>query len=261
MQLLAATQLSGGEAAALGLIILVASVIRGYAGFGFSAIVVAAGALFLPIREMVPLVLLLEIAASAQMLPQIRRQVHWKLLACILAGGVLFIPLGQAVLRWLPLEPMRLVAAVLLLTASSLLAAGKSLPVGNAPGGWLFVGVVSGFMNGLLAMGGMWAVILLLNTGIQAATLRASLVALFFVTDCYATAVGAIQGLFSAPVLARFVFALPLLFVGVWAGARRFDAAAAAYKKVALCLLFFLGGALLLRAVVALWQRPLSFML
>ena len=60
----------------LSLIILFAAIIRGCAGFGFSAIVVAAESLFLPTREVVPLVLvlvlvlLLEVVASLQMAKQ-----------------------------------------------------------------------------------------------------------------------------------------------------------------------------------------------
>ena len=114
---LQASGLSSNEMLGLSSIVLVASVIRGYAGFGFSAIVVAGASLFLPTREVVPLVLLLEIVASLQMATQVWQHVNWRMVLSILAASVLFIPLGQYVLLWVEVEPMRVIAAILMLAA------------------------------------------------------------------------------------------------------------------------------------------------
>jgi uncharacterized membrane protein YfcA len=238
------------ELLALSSIILVGSIIRGYAGFGFSAIVVAGASLFLSTREVVPLVLFLEVVASLQMAAQVRRHVSWKIVLSIMAGSVLFIPVGQYVLLWVAVEPMRVIAAVLLLISVTLVAAGKSLPVRNEPGGWFLIGTLSGFMNGLLAMGGIWIMIFLLNSGIKVVTLRASLVALFFITDCYAILAGSSQGLVTSPILVRFVWVLPSLFLGVWIGSRKFEASRPdVYKKVVLLILATLAVLLLLKAL------------
>ena len=245
----AASGLDGYHFLALSLVILVAAIIRGYAGFGFSAIVVAAGSLFLPTREVVPMVLLLEVIASLQMARQVWPDVHWRLVLSILGGSILFIPIGQYLLLWIPVEPMRIVAAMLLLSAVALTAIGISIKVRNAPPGWILVGTVSGLMNGLLAMGGMWAMILLLSSGIRVATLRASLVALFFTTDAYAILTGTGQGLVNSNIMLRFIWVLPALFVGVWLGSHRFEGSDAyTYRRVVLTVLAFLAVLLLARA-------------
>jgi len=247
---LTASGLSVYEWIALSTVILGASVIRGYAGFGFSAIVVAAASLFLPTREVVPLVLLLEVTASLQMAKQVWKDVNWKMVASILSGSIFFIPLGQYVLLWVAIEPMRVIAATLLLVAVMLTASGKSLPVKNRPSGWLLIGTVSGFMNGLLAMGGMWAMIFLLGSGIRVTTVRASLVALFFATDSYAVLTASGQGLLNASTLVRFVLVLPALFIGVWVGARKFEGSRAeTYRKVVLTVLAGLAVLLLIKAL------------
>ncbi len=238
------------EFLALSAIVLVASVIRGYAGFGFSAIVVAASSLFLPTHEVVPLVLLLEVTASLQMARQVWRDINWRMVLFILAGSFLFIPPGQYLLLWLPIEPMRGIAALLLLTAVILTAAGKTVPIKNQPGGWFVIGTISGFMNGLLAMGGMWAIIFLLGSGIRVAAIRASLVALFFATDSYAVMTGAGQGLVGRVVLVRFIWVVPALLFGVWAGSRTFDADnSRRYKNVVLTVLAILAVILFCRAI------------
>jgi len=243
--------LSGSELLALSGIILVGSIIRGYAGFGFSAIVVAGASLFLPTREVVPLVLFLEVVASLQMAAQVRQHVSWKIVLSVLAGSVLFVPIGQYVLLWVAVEPMRVIAAVLLLISVTLIAAGKSFPIRNEPRGWLFIGTLSGFMNGLLAMGGIWIMIFLLGSGIKVVTLRASLVALFFITDCYTILAGSGQGLVTSPILVRFVWVLPALFLGVWIGSRKFEGSNPdIYKKVVLVVLAVLALLLLFKALL-----------
>lgn len=242
--------LSGSELLALSGIILVGSIIRGYAGFGFSAIVVAAASLFLSTREVVPLVLFLEIVASLQMAAQVRRYVSWKIVLSILAGSVLFIPIGQYVLLWVAVEPMRIIAAILVLISVTLIATGNSFPIRNESKGWFLIGTLSGFMNGLLAMGGIWVMIFLLGSGIKVVTLRASLVALFFITDCYAILTGFSQGLVNSTILVRFVMVLPALFLGVWAGSRKFESSKPdMYKKVVLLILAVLAVLLLLKSV------------
>jgi len=249
---LQASGLSSNEMFALSSLVLAASVIRGYAGFGFSAIVVAGASLFLPTREVVPLVLLLEIIASLQMATQVWRHVNWRMVLYILTASILLIPLGQYVLLWVEVEPMRVIAGFLMLAAVVLTATGRSFPFKNEPKGWFLIGTVSGFMNGLLAMGGMWAMIFLLSSGTQIATVRASLVALFFATDSYAVLAGSVQGLINGIILVRFIWALPALFLGVWIGSRKFESSNAnTYKKVVLWLLSALAVLLLLKALCA----------
>ena len=249
---LQASGLSSNEMIVVSSIVLVASVIRGYAGFGFSAIVVAGASLFLPTREVVPLVLLLEIIASLQMATQVWRHVNWRMVLSILATSILFIPLGQYVLLWVEIESMRVIAAILLLVAVALTATGRFFSFKNDPKGWFLIGTVSGFMNGLLAMGGMWAMIFLLGSGAPIATMRASLVALLFATDFYAVLAGSGQGLVNSIILVRFIWVIPALFVGVWIGSRKFESSNAdTYKKVVLWVLATLAVTLLLKAFFA----------
>ena len=60
--------------------ILLAAVIRGYSGFGFSALTVTSLSLILPPAEVVPTAFLLEIAASMFMLPMVWRSIDWQIL-------------------------------------------------------------------------------------------------------------------------------------------------------------------------------------
>jgi uncharacterized protein len=79
---------------------------------------------------------------------------------------------------------------------------------------------------------------------------RASIITYFIGTDSVATVMFAGQRLISAEVLWRTLLFLPLLFVGVAVGNRRFlETDPATFKKVALVVLIALSIALLVRAV------------
>ncbi|MCH9705448.1 MAG: sulfite exporter TauE/SafE family protein [Proteobacteria bacterium] len=249
-QLLAAANLNGTQLLLLLLIVFIGAIIRGYAGFGLSALVVASTSLFLPTREAVPFVLVIEVIASLQMVKQIWRHINWRLISCILISVAIFSPLGQYALRVTDIELMRLITAILLLMAVGLVAAGRFFTIPNAPSGWLLTGCVSGFMNGLLAMGGIWTMVFLVNSGVQVAVLRASLVALFFITDIYAISVATFYDLIDRSILVRVVCALPLVFLGIHLGAARFNPTQQEkYKTIVLLLLTLLALLLIIRTL------------
>ena len=78
------------------------------------------------------------------------------------------------------------------------------------------------------------------------------LVALFFITDCYAALTGTGQGLINSTILVRFIWALPALFIGVSIGSRKFETSNAnTYKKVVLIVLATLSVMLLIKALFA----------
>ncbi len=252
-ELLAVLHLSPLQFWATGVAVLAAALIRGYAGFGFSAIVVASLSLLLPTREVVPLVIVLEIVASVQMFPKVWKQINWRLVGWIILGSLPLVPWGQAALVWVSQDVIRVVCAVLLLLAVGLTARGVQFGLPSAPKGWLFIGAISGFVNGLCAMGGMWMMVLLLSSTITVATLRASLVAYFFVGDLYASASAVLQGLLDWMIIWRCLAALPFLMLGIYLGSKKFASTSEeTYRKVVFTILAVLAVLLAVRGLVGL---------
>ena len=218
-----------------------AAIIRGYSGFGFSALTVTSLSLILPPAEVVPTAFLLEIAASIHMLPLVWRQVDWKILRWLVLGAVLGTPFGIALLSEVPQGTMRLVIYGLVLTASFLLwkdfrfkrSVGRSWTIG--------VGCFSGLVNGSAGIGGLPVVLFLLSTSSGAALTRASLVAYLFFTDVYASILSGSQDLMSSSLLWRTgVFLIPLT-IGIYIGHLRFvKTSPESFRKFALCLQIFL---------------------
>ena len=73
-----------------------------------------------------------------------------------------------------------------------------------------FTGTISGTLNGLTTLGGMPVALFLLMTSIQPAVIRASLAALFFLTDIYAFLLSFFIGIVDMTTIYR---AVPLIFI------------------------------------------------
>ena len=131
------------------LVILTAAVIRGYSGFGFSALTVAGLTLILPPAEVIPIAFLLEIGASIHMLPLVWKDIDWKRLRWLTMGMLIATPIGVYLLSILPEIPTRWLVLSLIFIASLLLLKGYQLKEASSGKNLTFgVGLLSGCVNG-----------------------------------------------------------------------------------------------------------------
>ncbi len=224
-----------------GLTILTAAVIRGYSGFGFSALMVAGLMLMLPPAKVIPIAFLLEIAASIHMLPLVWKDIEWKRLRLLGIGMLLATPFGVHLLSVLPAHTTRWFVLLLMLVASLLMLRGYRLSGGYRGGLTLSVGLFSGLVNGSTAVGGLPVALFLLSTSTGAAISRASMVAYLFASDVVAVSYSGFFSLITLELLFRTVAFLPLLFVGIFLGHHGFIRTdPLTFRRFTLSLLIFL---------------------
>jgi uncharacterized membrane protein YfcA len=234
------------------LVVLAGGFLKGYSGFGASMLWATALSMVLPPAEIVPMVLLFEVASSLQLLPGVRREVEWRSVGLLLVGAVIGTPIGAWALAALPPDPIRVVIALVALGGSIAIASGFAWKGRPGLAAILVVGIVFGLINGSTTVGGPPVVLFYFATPVGAAASRASIIAFFLMTDAYAAAWSAVNGLLSWQVLARTALFLPVMLVGVWLGARHFiQTSPESFKRFALILLMALGVALLLRTLLA----------
>ena len=162
------------------LIIFVASIVRGFNGFGFSAISVSGLSFILPTIEIVPIILILEVLISIFMIPYVWNKIDWKFVFQVLTGIVIGSPIGLYLLKFLPQDITHIIICIIIIFFSILLMKGYSNKKINNISVKVFTGGVSGIINGLATLGGMPVALLLLITSVQPAIIRGSLAALFF---------------------------------------------------------------------------------
>jgi uncharacterized membrane protein YfcA len=240
-------------------VVFAAGIVRGFAGFGFSALCVAGLSLFMPPAQVVPPIFVLEVLASLTLLRGAWKHVDWSWLGWLVAGNVLCIPLGVALLAYLPDTPLRLLVGALLLLAAALLRSGWSLALQPTAGMRLATGLVSGLVNGVAAIGGIAVAVLLSATTLAPAVMRATLILLFLFTDLYALAWAALlpseggQDLLGAHTLQLVWWLAPAMLAGIWVGQRAFvGVSPEAFRRRVLDLLMLIACLGVLRALWAL---------
>tara|TARA_Y100001936_G_C15836107_1_gene539417 strand:- start:19 stop:651 length:633 start_codon:yes stop_codon:yes gene_type:complete len=175
------------------LCISVASIIRGFSGFGFSALTVSSLSFVFPPIEIIPLVFLLEIAASICLLPMVWKEIDWKILRWLILGNLIGTPFGIFLLININQEIIRFIISALVLLSCILLI--KSFKFNSNLGrSWtLGVGSFSGAVNGSTGVGGLPIAVFFLSSSGKASLTRASLVAYLFFSDIYASIISGTQ--------------------------------------------------------------------
>lgn len=205
--------------------VFLAAIVRGYSGFGFSLLAIISLSLVLPPAAIVPTILMLEVAASLHLLPQIWRDVHWRSVAWLLAGCVVATPIGTHLLASVPEAPMKLALAVCVLGAAALLLRGFTLRETPGPAATFGTGMASGVLNGSFGIGGPPVILFYFSTPAAVSVSRASVIAYFLGTDLTGLAFLGLEGLVTWDSLVRFGLFVPALLAGVAVGHRTFKGA------------------------------------
>lgn len=248
-ELLTLPPLPGWQWPAGALIIFGAAVMRGFSGFGFSALTVTSLSLFLAPKLIVPVIFLLEIAATIHLLPGILKQIDRKLLLHLSLGMMVFTPPGVWLLAHLDANHTRLVICLLVLIIALLLLKGFSQQRPN-PKLPLMTGAVSGAVNGAAAIGGLPVVLMMLYTGLSATATRATLIAYFIITDIYAMIWVGHQNLLTAEVVSISALSLLPMVLGIALGSWWFNRSSqGSFRTLALVLLLTVSCIGLLRSL------------
>jgi len=231
--------------------IFVAAVIRGYSGFGFSALTVSSLSFVLPPIEIIPLVFLLEIAASINMLPMVWKEVDWKILRWLILGNLVGTPFGIFLLVNINQEIIRFTISVLVFL-SCILLLKKFKFSSNLGKSWtLGVGSFSGVVNGSTGVGGLPIAIFFLSASGGASLTRASLVAYLFFSDIYASLISGTQHIISLELFWRTIIFLIPMTIGIYIGHKKFvQTSQESFRKFVLILLVILSLAGILRSII-----------
>jgi uncharacterized membrane protein YfcA len=232
------------------LAVLVAGIIRGYSGFGFSMIATTSMTLVLPPVEVIPVVLVLEILASAWLLPGVWKQIDWKSLSWLSAGVLIGTPPGVYLLAHVPARPMRAGIALAIMFLVVLLWRGFYLKKMPGRPGTVATGMFSGFLNGSAAIGGPPVILFYFSSPAAVTVSRASIIAYFLGTDSLAWVMSLAHGLVTIKTGVLIGILCAPLLLGIFLGNRLFTHSEKdAFKRKVLILLMLLSLAALLRTV------------
>jgi len=222
-------------------VVFIASIIRGFNGFGFSATCISGFSFILPAIEIIPIILALEVIISIFMAPYIWNKIDWNFVFKLLIGIVIGSPIGLYLLKYLSSDVTHLSVCVLVIFFSFLLMKGYENKKIDNSYAKMFTGIISGTLNGLTTLGGMPVALFLLVTSIQPAVIRGSLAALFFLTDIYAFVLSSVAGIVDITTIYRTLPLIIILPIGVYVGDKFFvKSKEETYRKVVFYFLIFI---------------------
>ena len=232
-------------------VILFASIVRGFSGFGFSASSISLLSFILPAKEIVPIILLLEIIASFLMIPSIWKKINWKFVVYLLLGVALGTPYGVYLLSKLEQNITHFIISATVLVFAGLLLSGYKNTKLNLNISKFFVGTVAGIVNGFGTLAGLPIALYFLIIAAEPAVIRASLAALFFFTDFYALILAYFNNILKFEVLYRTLALIFIVPIGVSIGTKFFKGSSnESYKKYVLYFLIIISIFGLIRSLV-----------
>ena len=224
-----------GVAAAAGLM-------RGFAGVGSGMLMAPVFAILFGPVQTVAIIILMEIVVTGQLLPGVRREIDWKVIAPMGIAAALLMPAGSWLLVTLDPDLIARGIALVVVAFSVLLMAGWRYEGEKKLWATLGVGGLSGVLMASTSLGNPPVMAYLLSSRDAAATNRANFTGYFAVTLVALIAMMAAAGLIDVDALWTAAILLPVFMVGAWVGSRLFRRSSEAlYRRVALGLLLCVG--------------------
>lgn len=207
--------------AAIAAILLTAYFIRGITGFGSGLISVPLLALLLPLKFVVPLILLLDFTASIVIGGFNFKRVQWSEIGILIPFGIVGVVLGTGLLVNLPPAPMLIALSgfVFIFAVRSVFNIRGDKPASR----WWAVpaSLTGGTVGALFGTGGPPYVIYLTHRVHDKSDLRATFSALFFTEGMTRIVSFLVAGLLmTAKVWITYFAALPLVLGALYLGGR-----------------------------------------
>jgi uncharacterized protein len=225
-----------------------AALVAGLAGFAFGLVAAAVWLHILTPLQTASLIIAFGLIVQGVAVWKLRHALQWSRLWPFLAGGMLGVPLGVAVLAWANPDYMRAsIGALLILygiyglarpTMKPVLAGGLRADAG--------VGLLNGILGGATGLAGIivtiWCGLRGWPKDVQRTVFQPTGVAIFAMS---AIALG-FNGAVDARTIHLFLIGLPILLAGTWLGLKLYGRVdEAQFRKLVLALLLASGVALI----------------
>ena len=230
-------------------VILAASFIQSFSGFGFALVAVPLLTLRLPLQSVPPLLLLLGMAVTITLNLGKWHRLRDPVLYLLLAAIVPFTYIGTAVLRFAPESILKgalgvgIVAYAVRMLFTSRPAGGRRLGRGTT----ILTGAASGLLGGMFGMPGPPLVMYFTaQAGGDKGEFRTRILSVLLLEGFWRMGSYTVQGLLTWDVAARAALLAPVLVLGIWSGSHAHHRVSdAAFQRFIACLLLVSGGVLL----------------
>jgi uncharacterized protein len=218
--------------------VIVAGLIRGFAGFGSAMIMAPVLVHILGPAEAVATNMLLEFIVSLQLIPAARKYVDLKMLAPLGLGAWIGAPIGIWIVVVVNEDVMRRSVSIIVLSFVIILSLGWRYK--GQVKLWLstLIGSLSGLLSGATSMGGPPIILYLMSGPNEPIKIRSTII-LYFVISVIPTVGGLLWvGVIDTEIVFRVVTLAPPFLLAAWVGSRLFHLASEVFfRRLTLVLL------------------------
>ncbi|MEB3359009.1 MAG: sulfite exporter TauE/SafE family protein [Synechococcales bacterium] len=219
-------------------LVAIAGYVRGFSGFGSAMILTPGLSLVFNPQQAVAIVILLEMVASIGLIPEALPKTKWPEVLPMAIAAVLVVPLGALCLSLIDPNLMRDIIGGSILGFVVLLLTGQHYQGQPHITVNFVVGALSGFLMGLIGMGGPPIVLYQLSGEDTAVENRANFISFFALTQIVALASYWLNDLLTVFVLQRFLIFLPVSLLGLFLGRSSFKhVSESLFRKCVLAML------------------------
>ncbi|WP_113927323.1 sulfite exporter TauE/SafE family protein [Bacillus sp. P14.5] len=229
------------------IIILAASVLQTSTGFGFSILATPFLLLIFSPAEAIQINLLLSFFISSALIMKIRRDVDFGILKRFVAGSIIGLPIGIMIFMLLEIEKLKLGVSIVILVLTFMLIIRFRM-VQNK-GKDVLVGGLSGLLTTSIGMPGPPLLLYFSGTETKKETLRGTTLAFYLFIYLGSLVFQIIFAGTSSTVWISSLWALPLVFAGLYIGQLLFKAInQKVFRIFTYLILLFTGGYLLMES-------------
>lgn len=198
----------------IGFIILLASFVQGFSGFGFALVSIPLLAFFLDIKTAIPLGALCGLLINLLLYSQLHPHINFKEIKNLLIGAVAGIPFGVLFLSQADPALIKIILGIIIILFV-LLSSFSIIPRHriNLNWGYLF-GIFSGLLGGALNTNGPPVLIYFFLQGWDKTKQKASTTGFFIITSIMIVGSHLITGITGGALLIRFVYLVPFVVAG-----------------------------------------------
>jgi len=219
------SDISGAALVRLAVVAFVASVTRGFSGFGSALIFMPLAGTVVAPKTAAALLLIIDFVCAAPLAPNAWKLAQRKTVGVMALGALGGVPLGTWALTRLDPIVTRWIIASLVLVLLALLISGWRYRGDPHPSIAAGVGGLAGLCSGLAQTGGPPVVTFWLGQPIASAIARANIVLYFAVSDTFSIASYLVSGLLTGDIFRLCLVIGPIYGIGLFLGARMFGVA------------------------------------
>ncbi len=222
-------------------IMMLAAIVQGITGFGFSLVAFPLLALILPVQVVTPILVLSSLILNVAVFKSVSG-VQLKGIRAMTLLAIISTPIGAYLLKVISPDVLKISVGVVITATALFLLKGYQIKFKRELLARSVTGFFSGLLNGTLSMSGPPIILYMSNQGAEKDKLRGSFSLFAMITNVFAIATLYFAGLINTTIFIRFAQLIPALMVGVFLGviiSRKVNEQL--FRKITLYLLIAMG--------------------